>query len=50
MPRYDYRCRVCQEVAEAITSYDQKEILCPVCNTGAIADRQVSAPANIHIH
>jgi len=58
MPRYDFKCRVCGEVFEAIASSDVTAMTCVVCPpqalqqvfTMSVADRQLSCPANIHIH
>ena len=55
MPRYDFKCRICFAITEAIAPRDQAAIICPVCNPPntiilAMADRQVSAPAHIQVH
>jgi putative FmdB family regulatory protein len=62
MPRFDYKCRVCGEVFERIAPRDVDILPCPTCPprlvlaidptipVSPLADRQLSAPANIHIH
>jgi len=54
MPIYDFKCQQCGIVFEAITSSDQQQVLCvgecSQTQDGALADKQLSAPAYIQIH
>ncbi len=44
MPRYDYRCRVCEHLFEKTQSFNSVPgAKCPLC--GAESDRQISIPA-----
>lgn len=48
MPRYDFKCRACNEMHEAIVPVTMQQKICPVCLLFA-AERQLSAPARIFI-
>jgi phage FluMu protein Com len=58
MPRYDFKCRVCNEVFERIAPVEVTTVQCYICKPvyqlgiplASIADRQLSFPAQIHIH
>lgn len=55
MPRYDFKCRVCAGVFEAIVPIDLLVLPCPICPapeepSQILADRQLCCPATIHIH
>lgn len=55
MPRFDFKCRVCGHVFEAITPSDTQALPCVACNTPmamimALADKQLCFPASIQVH
>lgn len=59
MPRYDFKCRECSAVFEAVVPFNLMTVPCVACNNPdptmttlgqAIADRQLCFPATIHVH
>lgn len=54
MPRYDFKCSKCGVTFEAIAPVELYVMSCVDCSKTAeslvMAERQLSAPAKIHIH
>ena len=44
MPNYDFKCKQCNKVIEALTSMNVNEIS---CDCGGVAEKQISAPGVI---
>jgi len=59
MPRYDFKCRECNQIFEALVPHTLSVLPCICCNNNnplitslgqALADRLLCFPSRIHIH